>query len=697
MVERGPIRILDLLKILLASVLLSATSPAFGQAGAADSGLSSQAVTDTPKAVTEAPKEQLWALVDRIFRALSPEQRSRSASLSLLTDVKCDVTSPEFLRADAYRKASERLDSDPGLRFGAFYSAGQQVGAASNEPAVGQDGYVELAWDTLRGGYLDSQDQAEAAALRAKRARLQGLIADRRRELKCARHQLSDHFASLRSKLLTLKKELMEPAYQIERRAYFKGWSHLDDLMVSESDLVRLREQLSQLHGKTSARASALEKPLPGPAVFDVDMQAVAARIEADQRDNDIARIERNLRRLDHNERQKRLSFFVRQNIDENNDTSVSLGARFSMPLFTHQSERDEELDLWLNSIDADHEMQDWERVTQARSAYLEVSDQLDQVIQQHYRYSRAYERTRRSIAEHDLSTANADLPLAITRARSLLDAATEMAEAKESLYRNILKVFTAADIAVLPSALKSVSLPDRDNRRRPGQRQVYVWSETFNAHPNRLLLAFLEAKGINRVAVSGGKDIAPMKFQRFIRKAENSGILISVIKGDPRWALRDRHESAVSQIRRAADATGSVHVDVEPHTLDRFDTQSEQLLDGYLGLINRLNSKLEMDQRLTVAVPMHWPLEVYEKLSYKVDATYIMAYGEPRAKHLLKRLKPIIARLPRDRVRLILRASDFSDEWQLEQTLQTLQKRTSVDAVGVHDLADYMKLSGDE
>ncbi len=43
----------------------------------------------------------------------------------------------------------------------------------------------------------------------------------------------------------------------------------------------------------------------------------------------------------------------------------------------------------------------------------------------------------------------------------------------------------------------------------------------------------------------------------------------------------------------------------------------------------------------------------------------------------------------------LVLRISDFSDEWSLEQTIDALYQYTGLNRYGIHQLSQFMTLTG--
>lgn len=636
-------------------------------------------------------RDQLWTTVSRVFgHVVTPATPPFRAGAALLGE-DCGLPEPERARAAAYDAQADGLRHQRGLSVNGYFS----TDATQTRLADDVGAYVEVSWDLLRDGLFEYRDQAKAAAIRADIARLHAELSAQRRAMRCARDRVHERFGALRSRLLTLKLDLMEPVHGIEQRAYFQGWNHLDELLVSEADLVSLRRELAHLHDADSAARSMDATPF-NPPVLDIDMAALVDAIHADQRRIQLQTLEENLVRMAHVERRNRVRLFLRREFESADDEGVVAGVRVSVPIGQFRDRRDDQLIHRLTGVDAQYQVEHWERVTQARSAYLDVREQLDRVTQQHYRYARSYERARRSLAEQALDAQRADVALAVTRMRDLLDAAIELAEAKEVLYRRLIEVFSQARVDFSPALVRTVNLPDVQDRRRPGSRLLYAWSEGFNNSPNGFLLSFLETKGVDHVAVSGGARVDEAKLQSFIAEARRRDIEVEIVKGAPDWVMPNQHDHALTQIRRAADLTGAVHLDIEPHTLARFDRQRNRMLAHYLVLLDKVRAAVGRDTRITMAVPVHWPVEFYRAAAEQVDGVYLMAYGEARPQRLLARLQPALSVLPEDKIRVVLRPSDFKDEWHMEQMMQFLRRATGVERFGIHDLRGYIASSAE-
>lgn len=651
-------------------------------------------VTSQKPQATE--QEQLWQIVEQVnsdTRNLL-ESGVEPAKINQLLTSDCEGMSyPEKMHAASLLAEAEALEDNKGLDLRGGYTFGNQSGGLDNEDG---NAYLELNWNVLRGGYQFNKDKAIATRNHAEVARLSGELNHFKRMGQCRRLAITNSFISLRSALLQNKLALMKPVYKVERRAYFKGWSFLDDLLVSESDLHNAGKALQRLNspelmGKGDVLSSAYNFP-----VIDIDLAAVIRAIQADERGEELLNARRLAARYDAKAKDEddRLRFFVRKNFANNSggleDDGVVAGVRFIMPL---SKKPDTVLDYRVKEIDDEHEVDSWRRVAKTRLAYIELHEQLERVIEQHFRFLRSSERLRRSLVSKDVLLDETDLATAIIRARAMLDAGLELVKAKEELYQRVNEVFYQAQLAYDPAYIKHTSLPGENYRARKAQRSLYVWSATFNSQSNKRLWQFIETKGIQRVILSGGRKTDKDKLREFISAATRKKIDVGLMVGANEWIFGRNHPSAIPRAAQAAELTGHLHLDVEPHTLPLYKKYRRNYINAYISLIEGVRQKLEPEDKLTISVPVHWEKDDYARLARLADDLFIMSYEMKDFSRIEKRLAPIMAVLPAERVTIALRPQDFADEWALEQVITKLIERFGIQRVALHDAKTYMAM----
>lgn len=530
-----------------------------------------------------------------------------------------------------------------------------------------------------------------------ERMEMQGDLLDR--SYRCRRMQLTRIFNRQRLELLRIKRDILDPLYSTARRAYFKRRYQLDDLLEIEGELEHTREDLEFLSDRM-LKNTHQQAPWQqfNPPILDVDLAAVLAALEQDDTLQVRARLQQEI--LQHHRRARRdddrLGLYVRANSDQvvpgmGDQTEVVVGLRFTVPL---GNRGDDALPYYVREIQERSSVDQWKQQSGVKAAYLELREQLRRTLRQRDRFERSLERLRRSIAHHHLTPEDANLRAAVKQSRTLTESAIELVLAKEELLQRVNEILRKADLDFAPEYLRPVADNKPSHRSRHGQRSIYLWSSAFNDLENTLLLDFLETKGIRHLLVSAGRRTDRGKLSRLLAEAGQRRIRISLVLGVNKWILPNRRANALEAVAQAAAVHSDVHLDVEPQAMTGFKSDRERHLRQYLDLLADVRLHLGEDVRLSVAVPVNWDQSKYREIAALADELYLMAYGSSKPDTIARRTRPALDAVEHNKLTLVLRIPDFSDEWTLEQTIDALHQRTGVDRYGIHQLSQFLTLA---
>ncbi len=655
-------------------------------AAAADSQseLTLDNVAQTPSQKTE----QLWFLFDTVYASLQNHMHEtiNDDSVSTILGGDCEAEWNNTFHIKALLSEADNVDANNGLSLRGGYSTSGIEEDSSNYG----DAYIELSWDVLKGGFREHNLKADRIR---RQAEIITLESERKRlaiEYRCRQFDIGRQFIALESSLLSLKLKLMEPVYKVEKKAYFSGWRSFDAFLVSEKDVRLTRNRLEHIHGNPFWRGTATEKL--NPPVIDIDILAIIEAIKNDHRAQRIKQLEqRNVLDKYTLKDDNRLRFFLRhehhsQRQDENNFVA---GLRFTIPLNAKNTDTQ---DFKTSQMDSEASYAAWKRIDKTRIAYERLRIQLERVVKQQYRYLKSKERVRRIQVGKSLDK-NLKLAVAITRLRTHLDAAIELIQSKRELYRSVNEVFLVSGISFDEQFIKVSPLKVADYRARPGDRSIYIWSKRFNAMPNSQIIHFLEAKSIKRVLISAGKKTDHNKLNQFIETAQKENIVVEAIIGDNNWLFPKNHERAVAATAVAMERFPIIHFDIEPQAMDVSKQLKRQYVDYYLDLLKDVKKSLP-DGYLTVAVPFHWPDNVYQQLNHLSNQLYVMAYGTNKVETIIRRMERIAKHVPLENLTVVLRTGDFKSEWALEQAIVAIQQETGINNFSFHQLDTFITMS---
>jgi len=636
--------------------------------------------------------QQLWARIESIYKQLeatlqNPKVDYRS-KLTAWVLTECGFGEPERMKSAALHAEAMERKSRLGLSFNGYY-AQQDLSDSSDNSEEGR-AYLELSWDILQNGYRANKERSKSLDQQAKLAKIESELKQADRQYLCQEYRQEKQFSGLKAFLYQLKVDLMGPVYNIERRAYFKGWSHLGDFLVAEEELLTSLLKLETL----TRRFAESSLNLTSPPVFDVDIQALREVMNVNQSYDEIGEIKKSI--LQHKDRasiRNRLRLFVRNEFDidagDSNDSDNELvaGLRFSIPI---EKANKAALGFRYREIDEERRLLKQLQRIEFEKSFQKYQRQRDKTLKQQYRYIQSYERARRSFVERRL-LGDGELASAILRLKTLLNNSIELIEVKQELYKRLLAVFSIAGVDITSTYIRESSLMNLDYRARPGNRFLYIWSAAFNKTDNQQLTDFLNAKGIRRVLLSVGKKTNREKYQQFINNAEKEGLGVEVILGKNSWIFPIDHELAAREVLEAAKLSGVVHLDIEPHTLPGFKAQRGAYLENYIDMLRAIRKKIP-NKVLTVAVPHNWPESVYRDIEGLVDAVYVMAYGRYTAKKLEDKLQTVMSAVPAGKLAVVLRVDDFADEWAIERAFEKLSDDTGIRNLGLHQYKTFIK-----
>lgn len=631
-------------------------------------------------------------LVDLYEQMTHRHDVETNLSYDLLLGGECSYPVDLDSEGDILREESRLKRKDTGLEVRGGYNTGSLNG--DNDTNDGLDngrGNIELSWDLLREGYLQNSSRATAYELKAREADLLLEYQETQNSFRCRGLEIKKHFSGLLAAVLEQQLRLLEPVYTVERRAYFKQWSHLDDYLVSEQDLLLARQELAYLSSDPHYDNTLFSTSLP--PLINIDLPRLLEKV---RQDDSIAALyalqKKRLQSEEDSDYQDWLRVYLRQEFDvdsssnSSNQDDLIAGFRFRVPLHTREKNL---RDLKLRKLERDKDFVLWERIAQTRSAYSELQEQLHRAISQQYRYERASERLRRTLESLKRGEGSL-LTTAITRMKTYIEAEVERIRAVELLYSKAGNVLRTANIPYDDDLIRNVQDNAQLVRARPGKRSLYIWSRDFRALSNEDLLTFLVAKNITTVLLSPGKQTSKEKQNDFLRMSQKRGIAVELIVGDNSWIFAEKHQQAVEKSLVAAEVTGSLHFDIEPQAMAAYQQKKETYLALYTELVRKTKARL-LDRKLSIAVPFHWPEETYQELAGIADTLYVMAYGTTRPDTLVRRIERIRTVVPADKLVVVLNAVEFTDEWAMEKMFEKIIAQTDVTMLGIHDLGNFI------
>ncbi|GHE88307.1 hypothetical protein [Thalassotalea profundi] len=426
--------------------------------------------------------EILWENAQNTYQSTKKKLQDnyQISDVSQILSSKCNIDWTNRYEVAALEAQASALDNTYGLEFRAGYTS-QNIEHSIND----DDGstYMELSWDVLRNGLRENQYKATDLKRQAAIQTLSGKVKKQTLDYQCRRYRIGTHFEGMEAYLNLLKLEFMEAIYQVENKAYFSGESYLDELLISEEDIILARQNLERLHNSPFEYKNP--DTLVNPPVINVDLNALMKAIEDNKEYLQIRQL-KSLQLQDESQYNEsflngsRFRLFVRKEYDiaRTGQDELVAGMRFQIPIVFGRSGNQTESKLNQLENDLNHEL--WEIKVRTQAAYQSLQEQLERTTKQQYRLMRANEKMRR-IESYLAMKKPLDIAAVNVRLRNYIDSAIELIQAKEELYRRVNEMFLVSRISYNPRFIKINTLNETTYRARSGERSAYLWSDDFN------------------------------------------------------------------------------------------------------------------------------------------------------------------------------------------------------------------------
>lgn len=134
--------------------------------------------------------------------------------------------------------------------------------------------------------------------------------------------------------------------------------------------------------------------------------------------------------------------------------------------------------------------------------------------------------------------------------------------------------------------------------------RALWVWGSqvVFEPSQEQQLFDLAEQKSLNRIYLAAIQALRQNQtaLARFFQRAEQRGISVELLFGQPDWALPENHHQVMSIIDQVTDfaerfpdiTVAGIHLDVEPYLLPEWDNDRQSLGNAFIDLLEAARSR---------------------------------------------------------------------------------------------------------
>lgn len=331
-----------------------------------------------------------------------------------------------------------------------------------------------------------------------------------------------------------------------------------------------------------------------------------------------------------------------------------------------------------------------------------EITDHFLEYQQQKQRYLELYEeymmreeeiksqQALRKIGSPDFSIRKLSNAM-IARYGAVLD----LIEAKQQLYLKLVNIDSYLPNEGIEQFITKSDIENYRLKVKSKADQLYMWSSAFAETNNQKLLQYLKREDFSHLFLSVGPDTSLYeKAKAFNQLASKQGITAEMLIGNNQLVNYENRADEFRQIANRAKRLQfkGIHLDVEPHTFDDWDSNRETYLRSYVNMLEAVRASLENTSlKLSISIPHLYDSIITDLVQY-ADTIVVMAYETTDINDLLDRIE-VERRVLKDRLAIALRPSDFNNQRELNDFISEIVSRTKLQMFVLHDYGALKEL----
>lgn len=269
-----------------------------------------------------------------------------------------------------------------------------------------------------------------------------------------------------------------------------------------------------------------------------------------------------------------------------------------------------------------------------------------------------------------------------------LLKVDIELVEILQGMYLKALKIHTKIPGTSIDHIIKSQAAGDLFEYVKRKKRDVYVWSSTFDNYSGEFLAEYAIYNEFSKmiVAVTDGETAAEKK--KFMQYASENGEVYFMLGNNKLFYNNDITGYLEGVLKTYENTTPvGIHLDIEPHTFENWETDRRDLLNKYVILVAEVSRFCKANNlKLEISVPKHYDEFIMDQLFQLVDKVYFMCYENVDTDFLVRKLSPFVEK-NKDKVVIALRTEDFANRLDMENKIDELQEKLKITEFAYHDL----------
>ena len=462
-----------------------------------------------------------------------------------------------------------------------------------------------------------------------------------------------------------------------------------------QRNLSRYNEGFESTYSELSFKQDVNVDKLP---LIELDAQRIFKGVEIDSVDNRLDELLKKQFEYKYNKnRDLSLRAYLRYNIYDDGDfttegirTYSSIGATFSAPLFQNKNNQ-QIAEKELAVIQSENARRQQEVNNSLLNQYYEYEYVFKSYMEFYGNKGVVLERLRRELTKDDMNDLSFSPLNAIHQIDQLYAIETDLLDIKQNLYLKILRIYTDMGLENSTEIGDEVVF-DGFFDKVVGERSLYLWSKSFERFPTQFLSNYIANNDFRKIYLSPGQ-VGKEKIKEFIQLEKLQRVAIYRLVGENSYA-KDGNIQGLLKITDEINSSEykGIHLDIEPHTFEDWDTKKEEYLKNLLKVTKAARQSLDSTKAISMSIPNNYPVSTIESLVELVDEMVVMSYERPEIEFVIRKLEEE-RRVVGDKLVVAFRTKDFKDRVVMEEFILEFIQRTGIENIAIHDLDQLIRL----
>jgi len=537
-----------------------------------------------------------------------------------------------------------------------------------------------IDWDILKNGWYDNQIKNKILSIENQILELSENKANLGLHKKLILLKIQEIFAQQYHYYYTKKLDLLSNYFLIYRDLFYLG-------LIPKHEYLSLKQELETVKlNVQNTNVSPLNQPykIPIPTIIKEENLSYNSNLKLDS----LEKLYLNQSNLKSNYLNSiQLKAFTRANFvniaSDNSRNFLSFGINLNLPITGKRDYSDlfkSQTLLKLLPKQTELEQDSVDLV----NYFVQNNKTHYQILQIQQKYAVLLEEMRKIRAKSSVSAENTISFNTFSSLNNWYDLKINEIKLLQEMYLQTLMVY---DIVEQNEFLK-ITQKSAPNYTQLPKSFLYIWSKSFKLYSSKYIAEYINYNEFDEILVSVGNDqnnIDNLKKLMEILPNKNFHLVFA----DNYLADKNYLEkiNVVYSNFNSHNIKG-IHLDVEPHVTDEWKIKSNELLQKLDYMTKDVSVWCRKNNlKISVSIPKHFPENTVESLYENCDYIMIMAYENVKVDFISKKITEELKNDTNYKTVIALRAQDFSNRLEMENTFDELLKQNNIKNKAYHDL----------